>query len=135
LAFGSWLLAFDLATCIALRLLLADFSCLHLLIRIQAGFKAEDISVSCNFAWRIESSITTINKLRAKGQELRAASLLIFPHIFTITKTGKNAPHRMDIGFSSCHAPVFVTCLWTNFQTIDFRQDTKRKKLFDLKHQ
>jgi hypothetical protein len=63
------------------------------------------------------------------------ASLLIFPHIFTFVKCGKDAPHRMDIGFSIIHAPVFVTCLWTNFQTIDFRQDTKRKKPFDLNYE
>jgi hypothetical protein len=42
---------------------------------------------------------------------------------------------RMDIGFSSCRAPIFVTRLWTNFQTIDFTQDRKRKKLFDLNNE
>jgi hypothetical protein len=44
-------------------------------------------------------------------------------------------PTLMDIGVSSCHAPVFVTHLWTNFQTIDFTQDTNREKLFDLNYE
>jgi hypothetical protein len=40
----------------------------------------------------------TTNKLRAKGQELRAAALfpastLIFPDIFTFTEIAKIAPH------------------------------------------
>jgi hypothetical protein len=39
---------------------------------------------------------------------------------------------RMDTGFYLCRALIFVTRLWTNFQTIDFMQDTKREKLFDL---
>jgi hypothetical protein len=39
---------------------------------------------------------------------------------------------RMDIEFYSCYAPILVTRLWTNFQTIDFTQDRKREKLFDL---
>ena len=38
----------------------------------------------------------------------------------------------MDIGFLSGPAPIFVRFLWTNFQTIDFTQDTKREKPFDL---
>jgi hypothetical protein len=38
----------------------------------------------------------------------------------------------MDIEFSSGYALIFVTRLWTSFQMIDFMQDRKREKLFDL---
>jgi len=38
----------------------------------------------------------------------------------------------MDIEFYLCRALILVPALWTNFQTIDFMQDTKREKLFDL---
>jgi len=38
----------------------------------------------------------------------------------------------MDIEFYLCHALIFVAGLWTIFQIIDFTQDTKREKLFDL---
>jgi hypothetical protein len=60
------------------------------------------------------------------------ASLLIFPQFFTITKLRKTPFTSMDIGFSSRRAPIFVTHLWMNLQAIDFTQDKKREKLFDL---
>ena len=40
----------------------------------------------------------------------------------------------MDIAFHKHVAPLFGIRLWMNLQVIDFTQDTKREKTFDLKY-
>jgi len=41
----------------------------------------------------------------------------------------------MDTAFHQHAAQLFVSRLWMNLQVIDFTQDIKRKKLFDLNYQ
>jgi hypothetical protein len=41
----------------------------------------------------------------------------------------------MDTAFHKHVAPLFGILLWMILQVIDFTQDTKREKLFDLNYQ